>query len=332
MRLDNRWLQMLLAVALAALLIWFAFRNTSFSEVWQQLTAMRVAPMLLAVALATLPFLMRVPRWSLLLRREDGSALPPATLWHAIAIGFAANNTLPFRLGELLRMGAISRLGKVPFASAFSSVAIERVLDALAAVALLAIGLFFAELPSSSAMAGKATALGTLGVLALLTAIAVARHPVLISTPARRLLPEGRLRDGFLSLLDRLVAGLRALGSWRHALPLILWSLSIWLVNAAAFWTAFAAFGIEVPFSGALVLQGALLVGISLPSTPGYAGVFEATIATTLSVLYGVDAGVAMAYAIAYHIATFIPITLLGLYSMVSTGVTVRSAREATAQ
>ena len=70
------------------------------------------------------------------------------------------------------------------------------------------------------------------------------------------------------------------------------------------------------------------MIGIALPQAPGFVGVFESAIVFTL-LLYGVDEGVALAYAIAYHVLTFVPITVLGVHSLVTTGFSLRSAREA---
>lgn len=309
-------------------MIWYAFRDKPFGEVWDRITAMRPLPMAAAVVLSTLPFVLRVPRWSLLLRRPDGAPIPNVRLWHAIAMGFAANNVLPLRLGEVVRMGAISRLAPVPFPSAFASVAVERIMDALTAVALLAVALMTVQLPPGSGFADKAWLAGVAALVALGMAVAVAVRPSLASRPIMALLPEGTLRTGILRIVDRLVEGIAALGDWRRALPLIGWSLAIWLVNAAAFRAAFAAFGIEASFMAAIVLQGALMIGIALPSSPGYAGVFETVIMLTLASLFGVPEQVGLAYALAYHVLTFVPITLLGVHSLVTTGLSFREARE----
>lgn len=309
-------------------MVWYAFRDTPFSDVWQEITSMRVMPMALAVIVATLPFPLRVPRWSLLLRRGDGSVIPPIPLWHAIAIGFAANNILPFRLGEVMRMGAIARLAPTPFPAAFASVAVERVLDALVAIGLLAVALLVVELPTDGGIASSASTIGGLALLALIAAMIVARWPRLATSPLERLLPESKLRTTLISIVDRLAAGIAALVDPRRAVPAVGWSLLIWLTNAAAFWIAFAAFDIDVSFGGAIILQGALLFGIALPSSPGYAGVFETAIMLTLANLFRVPTDVALAYAIAYHVLTFVPITLMGVGSALSTGLSIRSTTE----
>lgn len=324
----RRWLQLLVGVVISVGLIWLAFRKTPFGDVWSHITALKPLPMTLAVILATLPFPLRVPRWSLLLRKPDGSAIAPRSLWHAIAIGFAANNTLPFRLGEVARMGAVSRLAPVPFPSALASVAVERVLDALAAVALLAGALLLVDLPAATSVSQQATLVGIIAAVAFVGAIVVARWPVLALRPLETLLPEGRIRAGLAAIIQRLVAGLSALRDPRRAVPIILWSLLIWIVNATAFWVAFKAFDIQVPYAGAFILQGALLVGIAIPSTPGYAGVFETAIWFTLLTLFGVPRDLGLAYAIAYHVLTFVPITLLGVGSLLTTGFSLRQTSQ----
>lgn len=285
-------------------------------------------PMLLAVVVSTLPFPLRIPRWKLLLRHDDDSALPSASLWHAIAIGFAANNTLPFRAGEVLRVAAVSRLGKVSFATALSSLAVERVLDALTVVAMLGIGLVLANFPASAGAPDASTAskVGIICIVALLVAIIAAWKKDLALSLVRRVVGHGTIGEKIHHFADRLLAGLNALRDPRRAVPVIAWTVVIWLANAAAFYFAFSAFDINVPFSGALVLQGLLMIGIAMPQGPGYPGGFEAPIVLVLG-FYSVDPNLALAYAISYHILTFIPITLLGAWSAVRSGVTLKSAK-----
>jgi uncharacterized protein (TIRG00374 family) len=98
-------------------------------------------------------------------------------------------------------------------------------------------------------------------------------------------------------------------------LGVVFWSLVLWLANAWAFYVGFAAFDIPVSYLGALLLQSLLVLGISLPSTPGFFGPFEAVIVAVLA-LYGVPNDVAFSYAIAYHITSFVPITAMGLWSL----------------
>lgn len=330
-RHTTRALQLAIGLLISAALVWLAFRGTNWDNLWISIRSMRVLPMLLAISISTLPFVLRVPRWQLLLRHDDDSPLPVAPLWHAIAIGFAANNTLPFRAGEVLRVAVASRLGRVSFATALSSLAVERVLDALMVVGMLGIGLVAANFPPNITVAGTpvATTAGRIGaacLLALCAAVLAAWRRDLALGLLRRVVGHGPIGERLHHFVDRLLVGLNALRDPRRAIPVIGWTVVIWLVNAAAFYTAFAAFSLDIPFSGALVLQGLLMIGIAAPQAPGYVGGFEAPIVLVLG-FYSINKEVALAYALSYHILTFIPITLLGAWSAVQSGVTLKSAR-----
>ena len=127
-----------------------------------------------------------------------------------------------------------------------------------------------------------------------------------------------------------MVAGLAVLKSPGRLALVAGWSLALWLVNAASFALCFRAFGLPVATEGALLLQGLVGFGVALPSSPGFFGPFEAATRVTLA-LYGIGADQAVSYAVAYHIAGFIPITLLGAYSLSRTHVRLGELRGADA-
>jgi len=114
---------------------------------------------------------------------------------------------------------------------------------------------------------------------------------------------------------EGVLAGLAVLKSPGRFTGVVLWSLALWIKNAAAFAICFRAFGLAVPLEAALLLQGIIGFGVAVPSTPGFLGVFEAATLVTLR-LYGVDSSLAVSYALTYHLTTFLPITLLGLWSL----------------
>lgn len=316
-----------------ALLAW-VLRDTDFNEVLAQLRAARPGPLVAAVVLATLTFGIRAIRWRLLLRTREDAPVSWSALWHATAMGFMANNTLPFRLGELVRTYAASRLAGVPIAAALSSIAVERALDTLTVVALLGAGLFLAGLPADTVvhssfgdipLASVFLRAGIICAVLFAGALFVVLRPVAAERLARLLIPFRRLADRVVQLIEGLRQGFGALRSPARLAQAVFWSLAHWLLNGLAFYVSFAAFGIQVGFAGALLVQGLMSVAIAAPSTPGFFGVFELVVAAALA-LFGVPAGVSVAYGITYHVTTFIPITLLGLWSLGRTGLRVRDA------
>ena len=278
--------------------------------------ARRADPLLLLVAviLATATFPLRTIRWRLILRDVDGQRFPALPLWHATAIGFMANNLLPARAGEVARAYVASRQLPVRFTTALASVAVERVFDGLVMLGLMAAAIAAPSFPTDTVIGGRSlSALATsaaifFGALLLLALVVVHR-------PAPWLRIAGRISQRLAHWAEGLVAGLAVLKSPARFGGVVFWSLVLWLTNAAAFAVCFRAFGLAVPLEGALLLQGVIGFGVAVPSTPGFVGVFEAATLLTLRV-YGVDANLAVSYALTYHLTTFIPITLLGLWSL----------------
>ena len=122
-------------------------------------------------------------------------------LWHAVAIGFMANNLLPFRAGELVRVFAATKLVGAPFSTVLSSIAIERIFDGLAVVALLSVGLIASDLPAGVAVGGVSVAsaarvTGALAGVALVAAVLVVAFPLAAERVVRRVLPAGASPTG----------------------------------------------------------------------------------------------------------------------------------------
>lgn len=301
-------------------------------EIARHIRSARVGPLVASVVIATLTFPIRMVRWRLLLRKEDGSPIPPAPIWHAVAIGFMANNILPFRAGELVRLIAVTRLADVRFSAALSSVAVERIFDGLTVVALLSLALLVSELPPDVAVGGVSVGQvarvgGVLGLAALLGAMLVVGFPLAAERLVRRLLPAGRVTDRVVDLIEGIRQGLAALRSPALLAGVVVWSFVLWMVNALSFYVGFLAFDIPVSYAGSLVAQAILVFGISVQLTPGFVGQFEAAIVAALA-LYGVSNDLASSYAIAFHGATYLPITLLGAWSLARTPVALSDLRQ----
>jgi uncharacterized protein (TIRG00374 family) len=331
-KITRRLIAVVVVLITIGLLYWI-LRGTSLSEILTHLRRAHPVPLLAATLLATLTFVLRAIRWHYLLRRTDGSPVPPAALWHATAMGFMANNTLPFRLGELVRSYAISRLGGVPLGAVLSSIAVERALDLLTLIALLGLALLGAGLPSDTVIMGSrldqlAIRAGILCVFIFGAALAVILFPLLAERVIRKVIPFPRLADRVVNLVEALRKGFEVLREPGRLIPAVAWSILHWLLNGVAFYVAFFTFDIPVGFPGALLIQTMIAFGVAAPSTPGYFGVFELVTAAALA-LFGVPAGLGVAYGVTFHITTFVPIVLLGFWSLARTGFQLREVKSA---
>jgi uncharacterized protein (TIRG00374 family) len=316
-----RW-SAFLGIAVSIALLWWTLRDVSLAEVWHEIRGVHPGWLGITIVLATCTFPLRTIRWRYLLRLE-GEALPLVPLWHATAIGFMANNLLPARAGELARAYAARRLTGVRFTTAFASIAVERVLDGIVLVALLTVatwaGGFDATTEVGSVTIGGIVRGASLVFGGLLVAALVVVHwPHFAMSVVRRataLLLPARWSNRLVAVADGLVQGLEALRRPADFAMVIVWSFAVWCTGAASFWAAFQAFDIAAPWSGALLAQALVAFGVAIPSSPGFFGPFEALTRVSLG-LYGVPARTAVSLAVGYHIATFAPITVLGIWSL----------------
>jgi uncharacterized protein (TIRG00374 family) len=322
--------QILLGIAISAGLLYLSLKGVDLREVLDHVRSARAAPMIAASVLATLTFVLRIFRWQLLLRDNDGGRLKAGPLWHGIAMGFMANNVLPLRMGEVVRSYAGAKLTQTRFTSVIASIAVERLFDALTVVTLLAIGLLSANL-SESAVAGFGvrrivTGAALASLAGLVAGSMVVAFPLAAERIVRRVIPSERIATKLVGIIEGIRHGLSVLQSPLRVGGVVLWSLAIWIVSALSFYVGFAGFDIPVDFSGALLMQGLIMFGIALPSTPGYVGAFELPIIAVLS-LYDVPQSLSAAYALTYHVTNFIPITLLGAWSVFRTNLGLTAFR-----
>ncbi len=325
-------------VVTIGLLAW-ALHGISAPDLIGHLERANVGLLIVAVALATLTFPLRTVRWRLILRDVSGRGYPLRPLWHATAIGFMANNLLPVRAGEFARAYVAQQQLPVRFSTALASVGVERVFDGLLLVGLMTLAIAAPTFPrhadiGHTSVAGLATGAAAFFGLLLVVAVLVVHRPApwlgLLRRATHAILPTP-IADRITHIAEGLVAGLEVLKSPARFAAVVLWSVVLWVVNAAAFAVCFRAFGLAVPVEGAFLLQGIIGFGVALPSSPGFVGVFEAATRLTLAI-YGVDATRAVSYAVAYHVSTFLPITLLGFHSLSRTRLHLTELRRVAAR
>lgn len=288
---------------------------------------------LLSALAVTLTFPARAMRARWLLTAAVGHHPPFRPVWLATAIGFMANNLLPLRAGEVARAYATGRLVRLPVSTALSTLAVERVFDGIVILLMLAVGIAASDFGDSAqvqAITSFATFVAIVFVAGLVVLAVLAHRPPRLIGLAHGLINRlpPRLADKATALFDNLVGGLSVLRRPRDFTWVLAWSLVVWGLNAGSYLIAFRAFGLDaLPPSAALVLQGIVALGVAVPSTPGFVGVFEAACKATL-LLYGITESVAVGFALALHLGWFIPITTLGLIALAQAGLSFRDIRE----
>ena len=307
---------------ISGILLWWALHDVHLAEVVGHLGNASFFPFLGCVVTATLVFPLRTIRWQYIIQL-DGVKLPFVPLWHATAIGFMANNLLPARAGEVARVYAATRLTAVPFMTVAATLVVERMMDGLMLLTMLALAVLLTDFEMTTPV-GPFTFGQIIGVAALLFVVSLgvavwAVHwpdPTLriVGKTLKAVLPVDWAEKG-ISAMGGVFDGLGVLREWKRLGLVTVWSFVIWGANGISFLLCMVAFDLPVPWTAAFVLQSLIAFGVSIPSGPGFFGVFEAVTKATL-LLYGIAPGLAVSYAVGYHLFTFVPITVLGLWSL----------------
>ena len=322
--MNRKLVGLLLGLGISALAAWWALRGVDLKSLPGFLASADRGTLLLAVVVATLTFPIRAARWRLLLRTEDGAMPSWSAAWHATAIGFMANNVLPFRLGEVIRGAAVSRLDPVPFPAALASIAVERVFDALSVVALFAIALALGGLPADLTISGRPAGelvrlVGIAGLVAIGGAVLAGVFPEKAEQIIRALVPWKGAADKLVALFHSFAHGLRVLHDPKRIALAVVGSLLLWSVNAWSFGLAFQAFGLPGGPAVSVLLQTFVVFAVAVPAAPGYIGVIEYAMQLGGNV-FGIHEAASLSAALSYHVLTWIPITLLGAWSLSRTG------------
>lgn len=317
-----------IGLALTVFLLWLAFRHTQWGEMWRVLRDANFALALLSVAVVTLVFPLRAARWRPILHTIAPN-LPFGAVWRPTAIGMMANNILPARMGELVRAYMLSRETSVPFSAGFASLVVDRVFDGALIVLLMLAAMLDPKFPageSATTYLGGGAAMLLLVVAALYAVVFFPDRLIgVFELVARRVAP--RFEERGREMLHSFAAGLSVLRHPGRFAAVFLWALALWLVNALSFWIMFKAVGVQAPFSAALFIQALIVLGVALPSTPGFFGPWEFTAILGLK-LYGVPDSLAGAWAIGFHVLSLVPITVIGLYYLVRSGMKLGELKE----
>jgi len=316
-------LQIVLSLLISVICLYFAFRNINWTETWLAMKSANYLFIVATVLVSLGSIWLRAWRWKFMLDPIKPVSVPG--LFESTMIGFMANNVLPARLGEFVRAYAVGKKFKVSKSAAFATIVIERAFDLVTLILCLGLVLLLVKLDK----------IQPLGIIAIVFCILT--FAILIFVRQRReqvsrffdgllkRLPEGsRSRAG--RLLHSFIDGLEVLNRGQHILAILILSLVMWASVAWSLDLAMRAFSFQVPYYASLVLLVVVSLGLMIPSGPGFAGTFEAATIWSLMLFPGISKEQAASYAIMYHATQFLPITLLGLYYLSKSNLSLSDA------
>lgn len=308
----------------AGLLI-YALSGVDLSALWTTLLEARLWVMAPFLVLLALFYLSNAQRWALILRpfgRYTARDLAPSMM-----IGFAGNNVLPLRVGEIIRTILFAKEFGPSRSGVLMTLVVERALDLVGILVVFGTGVaLVGAVPTGFrlglfvAVAGVATLMLSLFLLGRFP-----RVPLGVWARVSRRLPPGVAKRGETYLAE-LGKGLESLITPLTALALLLHSLLRWFVAAAMAWLSLASYGVSLAPGLAMLVIGVTAVAVSMPSVPGFIGPVQAAFVFALTP-FGVTQEVALAASILFLLGQWVPVTLTGTVYFISRHYSYREIR-----
>lgn len=311
----KRWGPLFLGVVLSVILPVLAFQGVNLAE--SGTLILGCDPWALAGAglffLLTLGF--RSWRWRYLLAPQQEVRLRSCLA--ATCVGLMANNVLPFRLGDLVRVGALRQLEKANGARVLGTVAVERILDILTLVVFLGAYLAFASAGPHQVelLAAGVLALAGASLLALILVVGYWRRAWLervLAAPVRWINPA--VGENVGGLVARFLEGLQVFASPSQVVWTIGLSAALWGAGAVSYFFVGQALALDVPPAAFLVVIFTTAFGAIIPAAPGAVGTFHSFAALGLYLVAVLSEEQALAFAALLHAVEWMLTNIAGLY------------------
>jgi uncharacterized protein (TIRG00374 family) len=314
----------LLAIALFA---WFLSR-ANLSAVATEIAHARVDLVIWSVVLAAVMPVVRALRWRYLLDPIGPTRFGPVL--RATIVGFAALALLPARAGDVIRPYLVARTERLNAASVFATVVMERALDLIAVLTLLASFVWVfngrAILPAGMLAPIQASAALASGVVIALMVVmwTLATHPERIErlvARSDRLLPR-RVAHTLARLARTFSEGFAVAREPRDLAIAFVWSFPLWVSIALQAWLVTRAFGIAIPVAASFLIQAMLVIGVAVP-TPGAVGSFHEAYRIAVTTFFHAPNNAAVSAALVLHAVSFFTSLVPGVVIMAREGMSV---------
>jgi uncharacterized protein (TIRG00374 family) len=318
-----------LGIGVSAVFLVFLVWTIEFEDLVRALKEANYIYLVPAVGIYFVGIYFRAARWRYIL--SPVRDVPAGRLYPVVVMGYAANNVLPARAGELVRAYYMAQREHFSGSAALATIGVERIYDVLTLFVITVIATLlllgaFGDVGDDYRNTGIALAVaaGIVILVGLIIITVIATNPHTMSAVDRMIgkLPEAA-RPKLRNLAFNFIQGLSILNSPRQHGVVFLLSLPVWFAEISVYLTVAYSFGLQDILGSHLNLAlGIVLVtatsnlSTAVPVTIGGIGLFELIAQQTLGIM-GVGASVAASYALVVHlVALWLPVNLAGLAFM----------------
>jgi glycosyltransferase 2 family protein len=311
-------LQYLVLILLTALLLWLSLRGLQVGDgenktdfLWHAWKKSNKTYLLIMAVTVMISHVLRAERWRMLLK-PTGNHVSLSHSFLSLMIGYLVNLAVP-RGGEVSRCYNLYKLEKTPVEVSFGTVVVERIVDVICLVTLIAISFFVEwkklkafidtlELPSGSGtLISPWTLLILLGILVFALALFLLRK-----------------NEKFKKVVSGFKEGLLAIFQLKNKGLFIFYSVAIWALYFMMSYLVLKAFNEtqDLGFSAVLTLFAIGSIAMAVP-LPGGAGSYHTLVPMGLVALYNLPKADAIAFVFIFHGWQTLIVIVSGIVSLI---------------
>ena len=302
--------KIIFGILISIVLVYLSIRGIIFQDVFRDLRNIQWYYVLFFILLVFLMQWLRSYRWGVILQPME--KIDQFSLFSVTSVGFLAIASIPARIGELARPYLISKRSSIKMSSALGTILVERVLDSFTVLAIAVIILFLIDLPPLMIISSIIFFLLALAMFCFILFLILRRDAALklINKILSRL--PGKFAHKIDELIHHFIDGFQIITDIKFLLYLFFLSALVWLVDVLAIYMLLKAFGFNLPVMASFVVMIILIVGIAIPTAPGYIGNWHAACWLGLS-LFGIAKTEALSFAVVYHFLSMVIVVILGV-------------------
>jgi len=313
-----KWLRFGAGLALGLIFLALVRNSVDLASVGRMMAHAAWPPLVLALVAYAVDFVLRALRFWLVLTmgRHDRTPFWP-TVSPFIA-SFGISDILPFRLGDAFRIYWFHKNCRLPVGHVFGAMIVERVLDLVSIVLLASLVLYALGDTVSKAISVQFQMVLTLTWVACLL---VLLSPVALEVVARWI--DRRFSHplvGHATATAFSIAGsIRALGTGRRMVSMILMSVFLWLLESIVMLGAWLSLsGVASAWMKPFLAFTVSTLGTLVPALPGHFGSYEYFGLLSFDMVQ-VDRTMATAVILLAHLILWMPTALFGIVWLLTT-------------
>ncbi len=326
LRKKRFWLGMGLSIAVSGFLLYLVMRDIHWEDTLSAMRSLRLPYVVLAFGMITLGLGARGLRWHYIHLRQ----LPLKRSLNLTSVAFFVNNLLPFRAGDLVRVeGAAHGNPRLPRSTGVSLVVVERLLDFLALVVLIALALsglptIPPEIQSVMGLITIGSLLASVGLILMVTVFQNITRTIVIWLSER----IGILKKiNLVRILDNVLMGFAMIRRPKYLAWVMLWNVMAWLTLVIAYYFLLMALFPNPTWAEATLFVVAAALAIIIPTTIASVGAIEGSAILALT-SQGYSSEAALALGLTLHLITLLSYTAPGLYGIWAETLTVSGILE----